>query len=73
MRVGFTLLMVGLLVSGCTTPATVLKHPKTGDVASCGGEYAASLAGGAIGYNIQKDKDAQCVTTYKAKGYRVVK
>lgn len=66
------LLTAALALAACTTPTTTLKHPKTKQVVSCGGEVAASMAGGAIGYNIQKDNDAKCVSTYKKQGFRVV-
>jgi hypothetical protein len=67
--------LVALLfaVAGCTTPVTVLKNNKTGDVVTCGGETSGSLAGGAIGYNMQKSKADKCVGVHKAKGYHVVK
>lgn len=60
-----------LSVAACATPVTVLKNPKTGQVARCGGEVSGSLAGGAIGYNMQKDSAAKCVGSYKAQGFKV--
>lgn len=60
------------LLAGCTTPTTTLKNPKTQQVVTCGGDVTASMAGGAIGYNIQKDNDAKCVSTYKKQGFKVV-
>lgn len=65
--------LVALLLSGCTTPVTVLKNNRTGDIVTCGGETSGSLAGGAIGYNMQKSKADKCVGVHKAKGYHVVK
>jgi hypothetical protein len=65
--------LVALLLAGCTTPVTVLKNNRTGDVVTCGGETSGSLAGGAIGYNMQKSKADKCVGVHKAKGYHVVK
>jgi uncharacterized lipoprotein YajG len=66
------LLTAVLILTACTTPTTTLKHPKTKQAVSCGGDVTASMAGGAIGYNIQKDNDAKCVNTYKKQGFRVV-
>lgn len=65
--------LIALLLAGCTTPVTVLKNNRTGDVVTCGGETSGSLAGGAIGYNMQKSKADKCVGVHKAKGYHVVK
>lgn len=65
--------LVALLLAGCTTPVTVLENNRTGDVVTCGGETSGSLAGGAIGYNMQKSKADKCVGVHKAKGYHVVK
>lgn len=60
------------LLAGCTTPATTLKHPKTGQIATCGGSATGSFVGGAIGYHVQKDNDAQCVSTYEKQGFVVI-
>lgn len=56
-------------LAACTTPVTTLKHPKTHQRVHCGGHPEASVAGGAIGYQIQKNKDAECVAMHKKKGY----
>lgn len=61
-----------LLVSACATPQTILQNKK-GDVVTCGGDTGGSLAGGPIGYNIQKDNDKACVEAYKKKGYKIIK
>lgn len=61
-----------LALAACTTPTTTLKHPKTKQVATCGGNTSSSFAGGAIGYNMQKDADAECINTYKKQGFKVV-
>lgn len=64
---------IGLIfLCGCTTPSTVLKNPQTEQIARCGGKTSGSLAGGAIGYHIQKDSDAACVQSYKDQGFEVV-
>ena len=64
-----TALIALFALAACTTPVTTLKHPKTHKVVNCGGHQEASVAGGAIGYQIQKDKDAECVAMHKKKGY----
>lgn len=61
-----------LLTSACTTPTTVLKHPKTGQIATCGGSATGSLVGGVIGYHIQKSNDADCVSNYMGEGFKRV-
>ncbi|MCB0375416.1 MAG: hypothetical protein KDD04_05815 [Sinomicrobium sp.] len=66
-------LLVLLLLAACTTPMTVLKDPKTGQIAQCGGSANGSLAGGAIGYHIQKSNDEKCVHSYMEQGFEVVK
>jgi len=57
---------------GCTTPSTVLKNNETGQIAQCGGNVSGSLAGGVIGYNIQKSNDEKCVQNYKEQGFNIV-
>lgn len=70
----FLLLGSGLiLLAGCTTPETVLKHPDTQQVARCGGDVGSSLIGGAIGYHIQKSNDKDCVRSYMEQGFVPVK
>ena len=67
------LAFIGLVfLCGCSTPSTVLKNPQTGQIARCGGNVSGSLAGGAIGYHIQKDNDQKCVQGYKDQGFEVV-
>lgn len=63
---------LALGLSACTTQLTTLKNEKTGQVVTCGGDTSASLAGGAIGYNIQKDNDAKCVKNYEKQGFKRV-
>jgi len=67
----FTLLAALALLAACTTPMTTLKHPKTGQVATCGGSANGSLVGGVIGYHIQKGNDSDCVITYQKEGFKV--
>lgn len=66
------LALSAMILAACSTSTTMLKHPKTKQVVNCGGDITASLAGGAIGYNIQKDNDAECVSAYKKQGFKVV-
>lgn len=68
------LILIALIttLSSCTTPATTLKHPKTGQVVTCGGSATGSFVGGAIGYHVQKDNDTQCVKTYENQGFSVI-
>lgn len=60
-----------LFLTGCTTPRTMLKNPKTGETAACGGNLSSSLQGGAIGYHIQRQRDKECVADLEARGYKV--
>lgn len=62
-----------ILLTACTTPRTVLKHPKTGQVAQCGGTATNSLIGGVVGYDIQKSNDFECVGGYLEQGFLIVK
>lgn len=60
------------LIASCATPATMLKNDATGQVARCGGDSTGSMAGGLIGYNMQKSNDAECVRSYEAQGFKRV-
>ncbi len=71
MRIIFSVTTLAVLAA-CTTPATTLKHPKTQQVVTCGGSATGSFVGGAIGYHVQKDNDAQCVQTYEKQGFVVI-
>lgn len=72
MKKFFTLALVTLMLAGCATPVTMLKNPKSGQVARCGGEVSGSMAGGMIGYDMQKKQADKCVSQYKAQGFKVV-
>jgi len=63
------LIVVAFALTGCATPETYLKDPKTGQVVHCGGGTAGAWAGGMLGYSIEKNNDDQCVANYKAEGY----
>lgn len=64
--------VLATVAAGCATPVTTLRHPRTGKVVQCGGGVGGSLAGGKIGYNIQKNHDDKCVAEHEAGGYRRV-
>lgn len=59
-----------LALAGCATPAVMLKNDQTGQIARCGGGSAGSLAGGLMGYTIEKNSDAACIGDYEARGFR---
>lgn len=59
-------LIAGLLLMACTTPETVLKNDKTGQVVRCGGNVA--YAG--ILYPFMKAADAKCVSDYTQEGFK---
>lgn len=63
---------IALMLSACTTPMTVLRNDKTGQVVQCGGNISSSMAGGAIGYHIQENNDKECVAQYKTEGFKVI-
>lgn len=69
--IAITLICALMLLAGCTTPRTMLVNPKTGETAACGGNTSSSLQGGAIGYHIQKQRDAECAADLEARGYKV--
>jgi hypothetical protein len=71
MKRSLTALAALLVVTACTTPMTTLKHPKTGQVATCGGSANGSFVGGAIGYHMQKSNDTDCVRSYETQGFKV--
>jgi hypothetical protein len=64
-----SMFLVSMFLSGCATPVTMLKNEKTGQIARCGGGASGSMAGGLIGYNIQKKSDKACVTDYENRGF----
>ena len=70
MRRKLCLALVLASLTGCATPVVMLKNDQTGQIARCGGGTAGSVAGGVMGYSIEKDSDAQCVRDYEAKGFR---
>lgn len=63
--------MALLLLTGCATPQTILSYD--GHYVSCGGSSVGSVAGGYIGYSLQRDSDDKCVHDYVAQGYVVAR
>lgn len=59
------------LLTACSTPMTILKNPKTGQIAQCGGSATGSMVGGVIGYQIQKSNDLKCAEEYQKQGFRI--
>jgi uncharacterized membrane protein YeaQ/YmgE (transglycosylase-associated protein family) len=57
-------------VAGCATPVVMLKNDQTGQIARCGGGTTGSVAGGLIGYSVEKDSDSACVRDYESRGFR---
>lgn len=66
---GLLLGYVVFVISGCATPVIMLKNEDTGQIARCGGDASGSMAGGLIGYNIQKDNDEACAQDFEARGF----
>lgn len=64
---------VAIALAGCETPTTTLRHPTTGQVATCGGNVSSSMAGGMIGYGIQQSSDQRCVERWRALGFEQVR
>lgn len=62
-------LAILFLLTACSTPVTVLKNEKTGQIERCGGNVSSSMAGGMIGYSIQKSNDEKCVSEYMNQGF----
>jgi hypothetical protein len=48
----------------------MLKNDATGQIARYGGDTTSSIAGGLIGYSIQKSSDQDCVQDYQAQGFK---
>ncbi len=60
-----SILLALIALSACTTPETVLKNDKTGQVTRCGGNVA--YAG--ILYPFMRQADEKCVSDYQAQGF----
>lgn len=71
LNIAFSVVVVTCL-AGCATPAVTLKNDATGQVVRCGGDATGSIAGGMIGYNIQKSNDDKCVADHEAQGFKRV-
>lgn len=61
--------LILLLLAACTTPQTVLKNEKTGQVTRCGGNVA--YAG--ILYPFMLNADSDCVADYQEQGFKQLK
>lgn len=59
-----------IMLAGCSTPMTVLKHPDTGRVVKCGGSATGSVLGGMIGYGIAKNMAEECTAARQREGYK---
>lgn len=64
------IILLSLILAACSTPLYTLKNEETGQVVTCGGSVVGSLAGGAIGYHIQKSNDENCVNAYRSQGFK---
>lgn len=62
-----------LVLAACATQETILQNEKTGEIVTCGGSSVGSVAGGMIGYNIQKSNDQTCVESHLSTGFKVIK
>jgi len=69
MKITFIPLFCVLGLAGCATPTVMLKNKTTGQIARCGGGAAGSMAGGLIGYKIEKAHDENCIRDFEAKGF----
>jgi hypothetical protein len=47
----------------------MLRNPTTGQVVTCGGNTGSSVAGGMVGYSLQKASDERCVASHRAQGF----
>ena len=60
------------MLGGCTTPTTLLKNSKTGQVVTCGGGVGGSLLGGVAGYHIEEAMDKRCEADYMTQGFEPI-
>lgn len=65
-------ILLPLALIACSTPKTMLKNPKTGQIESCGGSATGSFVGGAIGYHVQKSNDEKCKSDLMQQGFKVI-
>jgi hypothetical protein len=72
-RVSAAILFAAALISGCATPVFMLKNEKTGQIVRCGGGVTGSMAGGLIGYNMQKKTDKACVKDFENRGFTPIR
>ena len=60
-----------MALCACSTPTTVMKNDKTGQIVLIGGTATGSALGGFIGYDIQEASEKQQVNNYKQHGFHV--
>lgn len=60
------IILTVLMLQACTTPETVLRNDKTGQVSRCGGNVA--YAGVLYPFMVAADK--KCVADYKEQGFK---
>jgi hypothetical protein len=60
------IILTVLLLQACTTPQTVLKNDKTGQIARCGGNVAVI----GILYPFMLNADYKCVQDYLNEGFK---
>lgn len=65
-----TATLIALSLAACTTPETIMKNEKTGQITRCGGNTSSSIMLGAIGYSLQKSSDSECVASYAEQGFK---
>ena len=68
----FLLFPAVFVLGACTTPTTTYKNLETGQIETCGGNVSSSLAGGVIGYHIQKSNDNKCRETMEKNGFSAI-
>ena len=66
------LIILSLLgLTACATPAATMYKASTDETAVCGGEIGPSIALGAIGYQIAKQNDNDCIAQHEKAGYKI--
>lgn len=68
----FIPLLAILSLTACATPEVSLENPETNQVQKCGGGSTGAIAGGLIGYEIEKSNDRKCVKFYQSKGFKPI-
>lgn len=68
----YGLVLFSFMLVACSTPITILKNEKTGQIVRCGGERSGSIAGGMIGYSLQKEDAEKCVQDYQSQDFKTI-